>query len=38
VDVVSTLEDGRLMVDYERFHDIEPDAPHAESQPPSESD
>jgi inward rectifier potassium channel len=25
VDVVSTLEDGRLLVDYERFHETEPD-------------
>jgi inward rectifier potassium channel len=26
VDVVSTLEDGRLLVDYERFHETEPEA------------
>jgi inward rectifier potassium channel len=25
VDVVDQLEDGRLMVDYQRFHDTEPD-------------
>ncbi len=25
-DVISTLEDGRLMVDYTKFHDTEPDA------------
>ncbi|MEZ4224841.1 MAG: low temperature requirement protein A [Polyangiaceae bacterium] len=26
VDVISELEDGRLMIDYGRFHDTEPDA------------
>jgi len=25
VDVLSTLDDGRTMVDYDRFHDTEPD-------------
>ena len=25
VDVISELEDGRLMIDYGRFHDVEPD-------------
>ena len=25
IDVLSTLEDGRLMIDYDRFHDVEPE-------------
>jgi inward rectifier potassium channel len=27
VDIVRTVDDGRLLVDYDRFHDTEPDAP-----------
>jgi inward rectifier potassium channel len=27
VDIVTPLEDGRLLVDYDRFHDTEPDTP-----------
>jgi inward rectifier potassium channel len=37
VDVVHQLEDGRLMVDYTRFHDTEPDEP-AQSESGSDSD
>lgn len=32
VDILSTMEDGRLMLDYTRFHDVTPDARDATEQ------
>ncbi len=34
MDVISELEDGRIMIDYGRFHDIEPDEPASTARDP----